>query len=117
MAHAAPGFDVDTATRAYLDLLQGPARAKSDAYFEGGYWLPLWNTLVASLIYLALLFTGASQRLRTWAERKTRKRWLVPGIYALPFVVLTALLTLPWSIYEDFVREKQYGLMNQTFAA
>ncbi|MFC3579075.1 M48 family metallopeptidase [Sphingomonas hylomeconis] len=118
LAHAAvPGFDVDTASRAYLDLLQGPARAKSDAYFEGGYWLPLWNTLVASLIYLALLFTGVSQRLRTWAERKTRKRWLVPGIYALPFVALTTLLTLPWSIYEDFVREAQYGLMNQTFAA
>jgi STE24 endopeptidase len=118
LAHAAnPGFDVERATRAYLDLLQGPARAKSDAYFEGGYWLPLWNTLVASLIYLALLFTGVSQRMRTWAERKTRKRWLVPVIYALPFVVLTTLLTLPWSIYEDFVRESQYGLMNQTFAA
>jgi STE24 endopeptidase len=118
VAHAADaGFDVDTATRAYLGLLQGPARAKSDAYFEGGYWLPLWNTLVASLIYLALLFTGVSQRLRTWAERKTKRRWLVPGIYALPFVALTTLLTLPWSIYEEFFREAQYGLMNQTFAA
>jgi STE24 endopeptidase len=39
-AHAA-GFDVEQATRAYLDTLQGPARAKSDAYFEGGYWLIL----------------------------------------------------------------------------
>ena len=38
-------FDVDTATRAYLDTLQGPARAKSDAYFEGGYWLQLWSFL------------------------------------------------------------------------
>ena len=33
---AAQGFDVETATRAYLDTLQGAARAKSDAYFEGG---------------------------------------------------------------------------------
>ncbi|MEG3088948.1 M48 family metalloprotease [Sphingomonas sp. PB4P5] len=118
MAHAAnPGFDVEAATRAYLDLLQGPARAKSDAYFEGGYWLPLWSTLVSSLIYLALLYTGVSQRLRTWAERKTRKRWLVPAIYALPFVALITVLALPWSIYEEFVREYQYGLMNQSFAA
>ena len=44
-AHAA-SFDVETATRAWLDTLQGPARAKSDAYFEGGYWLVLWGTLV-----------------------------------------------------------------------
>ena len=112
-----PGFDVEAATRAYLDLLQGPARAKSDAYFEGGYWLPLWSTLISSLVYLALLFTGASQRLRTYAERKTKKRWAVPALYSLPFVALTTLLTLPWSIYEGFVREKQYGLISQTFAA
>ena len=39
-AAAAP-FDVEAATRAYLDTLQGAARAKCDAYFEGGYWLPL----------------------------------------------------------------------------
>ncbi|MEN2786016.1 M48 family metalloprotease [Sphingomonas qilianensis] len=117
VAHAAtPGFDVDAATRAYLALLQGPSRAQSDAYFEGGYWLPLWSTLVSSLVYLALLFTGVSPRLRTWAERKTRKRWLVPGIYALPLVVLTTVLTLPWSIYAGFLRENQYGLMNQSFA-
>ena len=44
-AAAAASFDVETATRAYLDSLQGPARAKSDAYFEGGYWLILWGTL------------------------------------------------------------------------
>ncbi len=30
-ASAAQGFDVDAATRAYLDTLQGAARAKSDA--------------------------------------------------------------------------------------
>ncbi|TCP87998.1 STE24 endopeptidase [Sphingomonas sp. PP-CE-1A-559] len=118
ITHAAtPSFDVEAATRAYLDLLQGPARTKSDAYFEGGYWLPLWSTLVSSLIYLPLLFTGVSQRLRTYAERKTKRRWLVPAVYALPFVALTTLLNLPWMIYEGFVREKQYGLMNQTFAS
>ena len=30
-AAAGTGFDVEAATRAYLDTLQGPARAKSDA--------------------------------------------------------------------------------------
>lgn len=114
IAHAAT-FDVDQATRAYLDLLQGPARAKSDAYFEGGYWLPLWSTLVSVLVYLALLASGVSSRMRRWAERVGRRRWIVPALYALPFVALTALLTLPWSIYADFVRENQYGLMNQGF--
>ena len=34
-------FDPETATRAYLATLNGAARAKSDAYFEGGYWVGL----------------------------------------------------------------------------
>ena len=63
MAHAQAqtggGFDVERATRAYLDLLAGPARAKSDAYFEGGYWLPLWSTLLSTLLYWILLASGA----------------------------------------------------------
>ncbi len=116
-AQANPGFDVDAATRAYLALLQGPARAKSDAYFEGGYWLVLWNTVASLVVYLVLLATGWSARLREWAERVTKRRWLVPALYALPFVVVTTLLFLPWTIYTDFVRENQYGLMNQTFGA
>ncbi|TMJ14382.1 MAG: M48 family peptidase, partial [Alphaproteobacteria bacterium] len=44
-ASAAAGFDPEAATRAYLGTLNGAARAKSDAYFEGGYWLLLWGTL------------------------------------------------------------------------
>jgi STE24 endopeptidase len=111
-----PGFDVDVATQKYLALLQGPARAASDAYFEGGYWMPLWSALVALLVYWLLLRFGWSVRLRGWAERVTRKTWLQPALYALPFVVLTAVITLPWSIYTGFVREGQYGLMNLSFA-
>ena len=34
-AAPAGGFDVETATRAYLDTLKGAARAKSDNYFAG----------------------------------------------------------------------------------
>ena len=116
-AAANAGFDVEAATRAYLDLLQGPARARSDAYFEGGYWLILWNAVVAVLGYGLLLVTGWSARLSGWAARVTRRRWLQPGLYALPFTLLTALIFLPWTIYEDYVREAQYGLMSQSYAA
>lgn len=115
-AHA-QGFDVEQATRAYLDLLQGPARAKSDAYFEGGYWLIVWNAVVAVLLYGLLLVTGWSAKLRDAAERVTKRRWLVPAVYALGFSVVTTLLFLPWTIYTDFVREAQYDLMSQRFGA
>ncbi|HZN93649.1 MAG TPA: hypothetical protein VFB81_13145, partial [Myxococcales bacterium] len=38
-------LDVDKATRAYLNLVTGAEREKSDAYFEGDYWLQLWSFL------------------------------------------------------------------------
>ncbi|RST29941.1 M48 family peptidase [Sphingomonas ginkgonis] len=115
-AAAAQPFDVETATRLYLETLQGPARARSDAYFEGGYWLILWNGLVGALVNYLLLRTRWSAAWARWAERRTRRRALQTMLYAIPFVLVTALLSLPWTIYVDYVREAKYGLMNQSFA-
>ncbi len=112
-AHAA-GFDVEQATRAYLDTLQGPARAKSDAYFEGGYWLILWGTLVSVLADGLLLRFGLSVRFRDWGERLFKAKAGVTWITALCYSLAGTILTLPWSIYAGFVREKQYDLMNQS---
>ena len=109
-----PPFDVEIASRAYLDTLQGAARAKSDAYFEGGYWLTLWGAGVAMLSYWVMLCTGWSSKWRDLAKRITRWRFVQALLYALPFGIVGALLTLPWTIYEDYVREQQYGLMNQS---
>jgi STE24 endopeptidase len=110
-----PGFDVEAATRAYLDTLQGPARASSDAYFEGGYWLTLWGALVALIADGALLRFCISAAFRDLAERITRRRPLVVWITALLYSLVSWLITMPWAIYTGFVRERQYGLMNQTF--
>ena len=114
---AAPAFDPEAATRAYLATLNGAARAKSDAYFEGGYWLGLWSSLVGIASYLIMLNLGWSAKWSAWASRVTRRRWLQPALYSLPFGVAGTLLALPWTIYEGFIREKQYGLMNQSFSA
>ena len=117
VAAQAQGLDVEAATRAYLDLLHGPARAKSDAYFEGGYWLILWNAVAAVALYLVILATGLSARFRVLAERVVRWRWLVPAAYVVPLTFASFVLMLPWTIYTEFVRESHYGLMNQSFGA
>ena len=112
-AAQAGGFDVETATRAWLDTLQGPARAKSDAYFEGGYWLIAWGTLVSVLIDGLLLRFGLSAKFRNWGERLFKRPAGVTWITALCYSLAGSVLTLPWSIYTGFVRERQYDLMNQ----
>ena len=108
-------FDADTATEAYMAELSPAQRANSDAYFEGGYWLILWDCLWGLGIAWLLLGTRLSARMRNLAERITRLRWLQTAIYAVQYIVFTAVLALPWSIYEDFVREHKYGLSTQNF--
>lgn len=118
LAQAAPAFDVEQATQAYMATLSGAARTKSDAYFEGGYWLLLWGFLVGAAINLAFLHFGWSSRLSAWAERKSGGRpFLRSLLWAAPFIVATSAIALPWTIYTGFVREHQYDLATQTFGA
>jgi STE24 endopeptidase len=58
-AQSGPGFDVDKATQAYLDLLSPEQRKLSDQYFEGGYWLSLWDVLWTVAACVLLLVSGA----------------------------------------------------------
>ena len=108
-------FDVDTATRVYLAAFNGAARLKSDAYFEGGYWLLLWNAVVGIGIAWAILHFGYAARLSAWSRRVTGGRlFLATLLWALIFFAATTLIELPWTIYTDFVREHQYGMSTQT---
>jgi STE24 endopeptidase len=108
-------FDVEAATNAYLAKIPQAARARSDAYFEGGYWLILWDFLVAVIIYWALLRFRWSARMRNLAERLTRFPALQTFLYWVQFMVLTFALGFLLTYYEGFVREHKYGLATQTF--
>lgn len=109
--------DPATATRLWLDTVPPEKRAKSDAYFEGGYWLILWNFLLGAAISIFLLATRISARIRDFAERTTRFKTLQVAIYALVYFLLTSLLAFPLLVYEKFFREHAYGLATQTFGA
>lgn len=111
----APGTDPATATRAWLDTVPADKRAKSDAYFEGGYWLILWNFLLSVAISLFLLASRISARLRDFAERATRFKFLQIILYAIPALLLIFILGFPLHYYENFVREHAYGMANQNF--
>jgi STE24 endopeptidase len=109
-------FDPDAATRAWLATIPPGEKARSDAYFEGGYWLILWNFLLGAGIMLLLLCTGLSARMRDFAEGITRFRWIQVAIYALLFTLINALLIFPLQYYQNFVREHQYGMATQNFS-
>ena len=113
-AQAGPGFSAEAATEAYLAQVPPAAKARSDAYFEGGYWLLLWNLLYGAAISLLLLNLRWSAKMRQLAERVTRFRFLQSWLYWGQFLVVTSVLGFPLSVYEGFFRERQYGLATQT---
>jgi len=110
-------FDPQAATDAYLKSIPAAARLKSDAYFEGGYWLLLWTALYSVVTYALLLATGLSARMRDIAFRLGRRRWPAVAIYAALFTLASAALSLPMDVYQGYFREHAYDLSNQTLAA
>jgi STE24 endopeptidase len=112
---AAPAFDVKPAVDAYLAKMPPARRAKSDAYFEGGYWLLLWDIVVTLIIMWLLLQFRWSAKMRNLSERITRMRPLQTALYWIQFFIVTSVLSFPMTMYESFFRERKYDLMNQTF--
>jgi STE24 endopeptidase len=108
-------FEVHSAVEFYLAKMPPARRARSNAYFAGGYWLLLldfWSIVFVMWLMLRLRW---SARMRDLAERITRFRILQKAIYWIQFTVLIALLTFPMTLYEGYFREHKYDLLNQTF--
>ncbi len=112
-----PAFDPEAATEAYLARLSPEKRARSDAYFEGGYWLQLWSFLWGLAVAWLFLGTRLSARMRDAAERLTSFRFLQSVLYALGYILLVTLLTFPLTVYAGFFREHRYGMATQDFGA
>lgn len=108
-------FDPDAATEAYLAEMPPAARARSDAYFEGGYWLILWEFVYGVAVALILLNLRWSARMRDFAEKFTKIRAIHTIVYWIEYLVITTVLTFPLAWYEGYYREHQYGMATQTF--
>ena len=108
-------LDPAAATQAWLATVPRNEREKSDAYFEGGYWLILWNFLLAAAISILLLASRISARLRDFSQRLTRFKTLQIACYAVPYLMIVCILSFPLNLYENFFREHQYGFATQSF--
>ena len=114
-ARATSHFDATAATDAYMAQIPPDKIARSNAYFEGGYWLMLWDFLVGVVIALLLLNTRWSAKMRDLTERITRFKPLQTFFYWVEYLVVTSILTFPLTVYEGYFREHKYGLATQTF--
>lgn len=108
-------FDATAATNAYLAQIPADKTARSNAYFEGGYWMILWDFLYAVVVALLLLNLRWSARMRDVSEHITRFKPVHTFVYWVQYLILTSILFFPLSVYEDYFREHKYGLATQTF--
>jgi STE24 endopeptidase len=108
-------FDADAATQAYLNMLTPEQKARSDAYFEGGYWITLWEFVLEVFIAWIFLSLGLSKWIRKIAAKAKRIN-TQNLIYILMYLLLAFLIAFPYSVYTGFFREHQYGLSNMTFS-
>ncbi len=107
--------DADAATQAYLDRLPADVLARSNDYFEGGYWLVLWNFVAGLVVAWLLLRHRISARVRDACQRLGRFGFVRDMLYGAFYAVASWLLTLPLTIYQGYFREHQYEMATQTF--
>lgn len=114
---AALPFDPEQATRAWLATLGPEATARSNSYFEGGYIIDFASTALSIVVAGLLLVIGWARGVRTWLEQKLKWFPLVAFGSSLFYILVSSVLTFPFSYYVGFVRQHEYNLSTQDFGA
>lgn len=102
---------VEAATSRYIDSLGPAALHKAHDYTVGKEWMLLWALLVAALATWLIVRSGLLDNLaRRIADRRKNLRVFLIG---LVYFLVSAVLTLPWTLYDNYFREKGYGRTSQ----
>jgi len=106
-------FDPNAATAQYINSLGPAALQKAHDYTVGGEWIQLWGFLVAALVTWLIIRSGLLDRVE--GKIRERRKNLRAFVVSIAFLVMTFVLSLPWTIYESWWREKSYGRTSQPF--
>ena len=104
-------FDPRLATAQYIDSLGAANLQKAHDYTVGGHWILLWGLVVSALVTWLIVRSHVLDRVERGLPEK-RKSLRVFAVSAVYFLV-ASLLTLPWTLYAEYWREKGYGRTSQ----
>jgi len=91
-----------------------PATPTALRYYASGNRLWVLDQVVSLVLLAVFLFSGLSARLRMLAQRIGRNWFFTIVVYFALFSIVTFVVALPLTYYEEFVRQHDYGLSNQT---
>ncbi len=109
-----PAFDFEAATQSWLATIGAEAMARSDSYFEGGYWLHYASAALTVVISLVMMILGWANGVRSWLEKKVKFYFLVAMGMGIFYLTLSNAAISPFTWYVKFVREHRFGLATQT---
>jgi len=104
-------FDPQAETARYIDSLGPAALQKAHDYTVGKEWMLLWSLVVAAIVTWLIVRSGVLDRLD--AKLGERRRNLRAFVIGAVYLLLSAILTLPWTLYESWWRETKYGRTSQ----
>lgn len=104
-------MNVEAATAQYIDSLGPAALQKAHDYTVGKEWMLLWALVVAGVVTWAIVKWGLLDKIeaRIGEKRRNLRAFAVSLVYFL----VSAVLTLPWTIYASWFRETGYGRTSQ----
>ena len=104
-------FDAVSATNAYIDSLGTEALAQAAAYTAGNHWLILWS-LLATVVSTSLIVRSG---ILVALSNKLSQRGAFNRAFRISaaFIVLSAIIELPWTIYTSWYRQTQYDMTTQ----
>ena len=104
-------FDPRAATASYIDSLGPAALQKAHDYTVGKEWMELWSLLVAAVVTWLIVRSGLLDRIQSkLGERRRNLGALLTGFV---YFIVSTILSLPWSLYSDYFRERSYGRTSQ----
>ncbi len=104
-------LDVNAATARFIDSLGPAALHKAHDYTVGKEWMLLWGLVVTVVVTWLIVRSGILDRIE--AKMRRRGLWLRALVIGAVFIIISTILTLPWTIYSDWWREKNYGRTSQ----
>jgi STE24 endopeptidase len=107
-------LNVEAETARYIDSLGPAALQKAHDYTVGKEWMLLWGLIVSAIVTWLIVRSGVLDKVDArFAERRKNLKTFVIGIV---YFLVSAVLTLPWTLYSNYFREKGYGRTSQPLA-
>lgn len=104
------GFDAEAATQAYIDSLGPEALERAAAYTTGNHWIMLGGLVVGAITAWLIIRLGWLSAIeRIFGERSNIGVFVIGLVYML----VSTIITLPWTIYSGWWREVQFDRTSQ----